>query len=120
MNRSYRALKDDMSNCNWVYGNLIYDERMNPRIQVGNAMLFSTCIKNTECQSTGLKDKNCKEIYEKDRVKDKLGNTYIVEFIGFEIYPFFAGSPDRATLLPEHCEVIGNAIQHPELLTTTL
>ena len=28
----FRALKDDMSNCNWIYGQLVYDAIGQPRI----------------------------------------------------------------------------------------
>lgn len=72
-----------------------------------------------ECQImqfTGLTDKNGKEIYEGDCFVDTNGYFRKVEFSGFEIYPFFAGSPDRATLLPNDIEIIGNIYENPELI----
>lgn len=74
----FRALKDDMSNCIFMYGQLVYDAIGQPRIteidSSGKGLTFHTCLKGTEGQFTGLLDKHGKEIYCGDLVKHEAWN----------------------------------------------
>ena len=140
MNREikFRALKDDISNCNWFYGQLVYDAIGQPRITAvdksGEGLTFHTCLKGTESQYTGLKDKNGKEIYEGDIIRKEIGVGYESKF-----YPSFPlGTQSKYfPLIVEwdnenacwkrlelhndinfitEIEVIGNIYENPELL----
>jgi len=70
----FRALKDDMSNCTFKYGQLVYDAISRPRITEvdisGEGLTFHTCINGTESQFTGAKDKNGNKIFEGDFDED--------------------------------------------------
>jgi len=133
----FRALKDDMSDCNFVYGNLIYDCYGNPRIQesIETDLLFTSCFKGTESQYTGLKDRNGNEIYEGDILKEEAprGNMYKIWrengglvinqfqddfFKPFDKIQFWSGLSDMQTtsFIEGNLEIIGNIYESPELL----
>jgi hypothetical protein len=78
-------------------------------------------------QSTGLKDKNGKEIFEKD-ILDYKGRKVIVKWHGSYasfIYEFVDELQNRTTewhplyLSYYHFEIIGNSLENPELLEVT-
>jgi uncharacterized phage protein (TIGR01671 family) len=135
----FRALKDDMSNCTFVYGQLIYlKEELSgnsyPSI-TEDGILFISCLPNTESQFTGLTDKNGKEIYEGDVVNveyynHEMPNTKKKQFISFLDGCFaIVSSVDNTNLesdrncspifwayRPNTIEVIGNIYEHENLL----
>ena len=68
-------------------------------------------------QFTGLKDKNGKEIYERDIVSCLGWQNVEVKFKANTFYPLTA-SYDNRNMRAEEWEVIGNIHENPELLET--
>ncbi|WP_412519736.1 YopX family protein [Staphylococcus simulans] len=68
--------------------------------------------------STGLKDKNGKEIYESDIVRNSYGELYVVEWLdgSFVLTEFYNGGYDHCYINnPTEYEVVGNVYENPEL-----
>ena len=127
----FKALKDDMSNCNFVFGQLVYDAVGTPRItdidSSGKGLTFHTCLKNTECQFTGVLDKNEKRIFENDIVEVANNVRYKVVYVevdkDFDVYAGFALLNVKKEVMfnfdsyaIDKLEIIGNVFQNPELL----
>lgn len=138
----FRALKDDVSNCIFKYGQLVYDAIGQPRItevdSSGEGLTFHTCIRGTESQFTGLLDKNEKEIYEGDVVNywTSVRKTHVVAAIKYEIqacaywlkwseddergkkinrYSELRANFGSDIFLSDSIEIIGNKYENPEL-----
>jgi uncharacterized phage protein (TIGR01671 family) len=129
----FRALKEDMSNCNFVYGQLVYDAIGTPRItevdRSGEGLTFHSCIKRTEGQFTGMFDKNNNLIYEGDILRrineydDGCGYDVHLGVVTWDDCHYYSRSIKNELSRslgnkPETCtyEIIGNIHENPELL----
>ena len=70
-------------------------------------------------QYTGLKDKNCKEIYEGAIVKDAAGKTFVYYESGCFSVKDDCGSQFLLADCHSTIEIIGNIYENPELLEVT-
>jgi len=117
----FRAMRDDM-NPSWVYGSLLYGGDI-PRIQeLPLFSLFTTCLKGTEGQFTGLKedeDGRDREVYEGDIIlhgSGELRGPGIVKWCEYSLgFKVFRGTNPYHIYRPE---IIGNIWENPELLPT--
>ena len=128
----YRAKRAD--NGEWIIGNLVYSENASigyeymimPTQIIGN---WSTVLKDTICQCTGLKDKNGNLIWENDICRRILLPTKRIEKnfrIAYVPYKCCLSAIDldgsNITFLSDYInnqyevEVIGNIFDNPESL----
>lgn len=114
-------------NKEWIEGDLVRDSEGKPHIVDTKYAVYwggeSTFVCEDECevipetvgQYTGLTDRNGKKIFEGDIVKNEFGEIDKVAFLFGRFVPFNR-YPEYRCFFCEHCEVIGNIHDNPELL----
>lgn len=113
MKREIKFRAKETSGKDWCYG-IMHNEGIN---------LFPVIVDmNTICQFSGMRDKNKKEIYDGDILKDDYGRIYKVEYQECNAAFMLVCYNDRITdymgyFDTENCfEVIGNIYDNKELL----
>lgn len=123
MNRKIKFRGKRLDNDEWVYGDLIHIDKSNIGI-VTDYDHWQGCRVDPETvgQFTGMLDRNGKEIYEGDIVMQRGYSGVKPMVVRFEQGAFIVGwhggssTQTRPMLIQKRCEVIGNAIDHPDLL----
>lgn len=136
MSTKFRGLSiDENSKGEWQYGHLIEDRGrafiINEVVEANEQYItigyWEPVRPETVSQSTGLRDKNGKEIFEKD-ILDYNGRKVIVKWHGSYacfIYEFVDELKNRTTewqplyLSYYKLKIIGNSLENPELLEVT-
>lgn len=103
---SANALDDQTPKVVNLWGKDIINEKWIIRRREANEVILM--------QFTGLHDKNGKEIYEHDVMKDNSGQMFPIKYLSGAFV--FADTPLCDMSPCVDCEVIGNIYEHPELL----
>lgn len=126
MNRQIIFRGKCLDNGEWIYGDLqLGDGDHIPMIGVvrgGHDPDYYQVEEETIGQFTGLRDKDSRPIYEGDIVMQRGYSGVKPMVVRFEQGAFIVGwhggssTQTRPMLIQKRCEVIGNAIDHPDLL----